>query len=104
MPALPAARRCELEVRSVLVAGLPVLGAAAAFRVVAPALALGLVPCAEARLATVFGVFTAAVPKVSALAAERMSRDLRRLTLRRWRMPCSAALSRACLLYTSRCV
>lgn len=93
--ALPAARRWELEVRSVLVAGRLVRGAAA-LRVVAPALAaLGLVPWAEARLPAGLAAFTGALSALSDLKAERISRDLRRLTLRGCRMPCSEALSSA---------
>lgn len=89
---LPAARRCELEVRSVLVAGRPALGAAAGFRLVDPD--LGLVPCAEARLEAVLGALPSSVA-APALAAERIRRDFRRLTLRGCNTPCSDALSSA---------
>lgn len=76
-----------------MVAGRPALGVAAALRVVAPD--LGLVPCADARLVAALGALIAAVSWTSARLAERISRDLRRLTLRACNTPCSDALSRA---------
>jgi len=86
-------------VRSVLVAGRLALGAAAALRVAAPDLGLvpclGLVPWADARLVAAFGAWVASLSRTSAWAAERISRDLRRLTFRGCRTPCSEALSRA---------